>query len=109
MEGRADKALSSSLGAVRAVERVVGIWEPPFKSMRCRHALSEPAGRERQRHSGLLETPGRIGVWPDSVQVLGGSLSARLPTRSRAWLYSGLRPVGHRGVVWLKRGVASSQ
>jgi len=61
------------------------------------------------RRQRLLDDSHRTGVWPDSVQVLGGSLSARLPTRSRAWLYSGLRPVGHRGVVWLKRGVASSQ
>ena len=31
-------------------------------------------------HSGLLETFGRAGVWPDSVQVLGGTLSIGLPT-----------------------------
>ena len=30
--------------------------------------------------SGLLETSGRAGVWPDSVQALGGTLSSGLPT-----------------------------
>ena len=29
---------------------------------------------------GLLDTSGRAGVWPDSVQVLGGTLSIGLPT-----------------------------
>jgi hypothetical protein len=28
----------------------------------------------------LLDTGRRAGVWPDSVQVLGGTLSKRLPT-----------------------------
>ena len=63
----------------------------------------------RLRLSGLLDTFHRIGVWPDSVQVLGGTLALRLPARSRVWLYSGLRTAGHRGAVWLKRGVPSSQ
>ena len=57
----------------------------------------------------LLETSRRAGVWPDSVQVLGGTLALRLPARSRVWLYSGLRTAGHRGAVWLKRGVPGSQ
>ena len=61
------------------------------------------------RLSGLLETSRRAGVWPDSVQVLGGTLALRLPARSRVWLYSGLRTAGHRGAVWLKRGVPGSQ
>lgn len=61
------------------------------------------------RLSGLLETSLRAGVWPDSVQVLGGTLASRLPARSRVWLYSGLRTAGHRGAVWLKRGVPGSQ
>lgn len=56
-----------------------------------------------------LETSLRAGVWPDSVQVLGGTLASRLPARSRVWLYSGLRTAGHRGAVWLKRGVPGSQ
>jgi hypothetical protein len=59
--------------------------------------------------SRLLDDCGRAGVWPDSVQVLGGMLYSRLPTCSWVWLYSGLRIAGHRGVVWLKRGVPSSQ
>ncbi len=29
---------------------------------------------------GYLMIVGRAGVWPDSVQVLGGRLSSRLPT-----------------------------
>ena len=48
------------------------------------------------RHSGLLETPGRAGVWRDSVQVPGGTLSIGLPTRLRVWLTIGLQPVGRR-------------
>ena len=31
--------------------------------------------------SRLLDDSGRAGVWPDSVQVIGGKLSMRLPTR----------------------------
>ena len=34
--------------------------------------------------SRLLETSLRAGVWPDSVQVLGGTLASRLPARSRS-------------------------
>lgn len=59
-------------------------------------------------HSGLLETFGRIGVRPDSVQVLGGTLYSGLPTRVRVWLYFGLRTVGHCDEVWLKRGLPCS-
>ena len=43
-----------------------------------------------------------------SIQVIGGTLSLRLPTRFRVWLSSGLRPVGHRDEEWLKRGLPSS-
>jgi len=59
-------------------------------------------------HSGLLGTFRRIGVWPDSVQALGGTLDFGLPTRSRVWLYSGLRTAGRRDEAWLKRGLPSS-
>ena len=62
----------------------------------------------RARHSGLLETFRRIGVWPDSVQVPGGPLSFGLPTRSRVWLTSGLQPVAHRDEAWLKKGLPCS-
>ena len=31
-------------------------------------------------HSRLLDDSVRTGVWPDSVQVIGGELSMRLPT-----------------------------
>ena len=61
------------------------------------------------RQSGLLETFGRAGVWPDSVQVLGGTLSMRLPTeRFWVWLSIGLRTVEHRDGAWLQRGLPSS-
>jgi hypothetical protein len=66
-------------------------------------------GDGRLRLSGLLDDSHRTGVWPDSVQVLGGTPASRLPIRSRMWLYSGLRTAEHRGAVWLKRGVPSSQ
>jgi hypothetical protein len=60
------------------------------------------------RLSGLLETSRRIGVRPDSVQVLGGTLYSGLPTRVRVWLSSGLRTVGRRDEAWLKRGLPCS-
>jgi hypothetical protein len=60
------------------------------------------------RQSRLLDDSSRTGVWPDSVQVLGGKLSMRLPTRSRVWLTFGLQPVGHRDEAWLKKGLPSS-
>lgn len=41
--------------------------------------------------SELLDDSQTTGVRPDSVQVLGGTLSLRLPTRVWVWLYSGLR------------------
>jgi hypothetical protein len=62
----------------------------------------------RMRPSGLLEDLRRIGVRPDSVQVLGGRLSFGLPTRVRVWLTFGLRPAGRRDEAWLKRGLPSS-
>ena len=58
--------------------------------------------------SGLLETSGRTGVWPDSVQVPGGTLSFGLPTRVRVWLTPGLQPVGHRDKAWLQKGLPCS-
>ena len=43
------------------------------------------SGRERggmtRCFSRLLDDSRRAGVWPDSVQVIGGKLSMRLPTR----------------------------
>jgi hypothetical protein len=33
-----------------------------------------------QAHRRLLDDSPRAGVWPDSVQVIGGQLSMRLPT-----------------------------
>jgi hypothetical protein len=65
-------------------------------------------GRGSRRQSRLLDDSSRTGVWPDSVQVLGGKLSMRLPTRSRVWLTFGLQPVGHRDEAWLKKGLPSS-
>ena len=44
-------------------------------------------------HSGLLETPAKVDVWPDSTQVLGGLAlfwaAHRIPA---VWPSSGLRP-----------------
>lgn len=50
----------------------------------------------------------RTGVWSDSVQVPGGSLSSRLPTRVWVWLTFGLHPVGCRDEAWLKKGLPCS-
>ncbi len=56
----------------------------------------------------LLDDSRRTGVWPDSVQVIGGQLSMRLPTGCLVWLSFGLRPAGHRDEAWLKRGLPCS-
>jgi hypothetical protein len=57
----------------------------------------------------LLDNSRRAGVWPDSVQVIGGKLSMRLPTRSIwVWLTIGLRPADHRDEAWLKKGLPCS-
>jgi hypothetical protein len=71
--------------------------------------IASKDARGKQVRSRLLETFRRTGVRPDSVQALGGTLSLRLPTRARVWLSFGLRTAGRRGVVWLQRGVPSSQ
>jgi len=58
----------------------------------------------RVRLTGLLETRGRTGVWPDSVQVPGGTLLIGLPTPVLGvWLTIGLQPAGCRDEAWLKR------
>jgi hypothetical protein len=56
----------------------------------------------------LLDDSVRTDVWPDSVQVSGGKLIMRLPTRPWVWLAIGLRPVGHRDEAWLKKGLPCS-
>jgi len=56
----------------------------------------------------LLDDFGRADVRPDSVQVSGGQLSMRLPTRSLVWLTIGLQPAGCRDEAWLKKGLPSS-
>jgi hypothetical protein len=66
------------------------------------------AADEGLSHRRLLDDSLRAGVWPDSVQVIGGKLSMRLPTRSWVWLTSGLRPAGHRDEAWLKKGLPCS-
>ena len=62
----------------------------PISKITGTHAAVRVVGRR------LLDDSLRAGVWPDSVQVIGGQLSKRLPTRGSVWLTSGLRPVGHR-------------
>ena len=57
---------------------------------------------------GYLETSRRIRVWPDSVQVSGGTLSSAAAHHWLVWLSSGLRSVGRRDEAWLKRGLPSS-
>ena len=57
----------------------------------------------------LLDDCHRIGVWPDSVQVSGGGLSTRLPTRClRCGSLSVCNPSGTAGEAWLERGLPSS-
>ena len=44
-------------------------------------AGSVQRGRKQLRLTGLRETSRRTGVWPDSVQALGGTLDSGLPER----------------------------
>jgi hypothetical protein len=60
-------------------------------------------------HRGYLETWHRIDVWPDSVQVFGGTLSFAAAHHLLVWLSHGLRPAERRGQAWLKRGLLSSK
>ena len=57
----------------------------------------------------LLDDSVRTGVRPDSVQVLDGMLSWRLPTSVSGVAFSVCVPVGHRAGAWLKRGLPSSK
>ena len=50
----------------------------------------------------------RTGVRPDSVQVLGGTLSMRLPTISWCGSLPVCGPAGCRVEAWLQRGLPSS-
>src|SRR6188508_3453317 len=85
-----------------------------------------PAGRDRQvanvadRNDGrsricrtrsqLLDDCRRTGVRPDSVQVLGGRLSSRLPTSmTGVALFRSALPAGAVAGAWLQRGLPSSQ
>jgi hypothetical protein len=57
------------------------------------------SGRRSQREarqSGLLETPGKVDVWPDSTQVLSGlALFWAAHPLLAVWPSSGLRPAEH--------------
>src|SRR5665647_1702654 len=78
-----------------------------------RHAR-EPAyrliasGRFPSSRTRLLETSRRAGVWPDSVQVSGGGLSTRLPTKCRCGSLPVCSPSGTVDEAWLERGLPSS-
>lgn len=81
----------------------------PMTAMSPRSSPDGPTGPDGQRPQfGYLETSRRIDVWPDSVQVSGGTLAIAAAHPIRVWLSSGLRPVGHRDEAWLKRGLPSS-
>jgi hypothetical protein len=59
--------------------------------------------------NGLLDDCREGRVWPDSVQVVGGKLSMRLPTRFGCGSSTVCVPAGHRAGVWLQRGLPRSQ
>ena len=69
---------------------------------------SAMCGRRSVADKRLLDKSPRAGVWPDSVQVSGGRLSMRLPTRLRVWLTIGLQSAGRRDEAWLEKGLPSS-
>lgn len=74
MPGHADSGNISSARSQSPSSRARGRHNRR-RSTRTGHAISAVDRR-------LLETFGRAGVWPDSVQALGGTLSMRLPTSS---------------------------
>ena len=72
-------AVEGANGAGRPLaQRLLEAGEQP-----CPRLLATSAARDRcgiLRQSRLLDDSSRTGVWPDSVQVIGGQLSSRLPT-----------------------------
>ena len=64
-----------------------------------------PASKAHQPDRGYLTIVGRVGVWPDSVQVFGGMLSSRLPTRGWGCGSSSVASPKHRAGAWLKSGL----
>jgi hypothetical protein len=75
----------------------------------CSRCLGSPLGPRRSL-SGYLETWRRIGVWPDSVQVPGGTLShSGCPPVSLVWLSFGLRSRRAPCEERLERGLPSSK
>src|SRR4051794_34094197 len=61
------------------------------------------------RQSGLLETPGRIGFWPDSVQVPGGARSQLgCPLVVGCGSLSVCSQPGTADEVWLQKGLPCS-
>ena len=93
----------------RALERPPLALAAPTQSTSSRRYGRAASRRYGWAASRLLDDSGRTGVRPDSVQVLGGMLASRLPTRTFG---CGSIPVcvlvGCRGVVWLERGLLGS-
>ena len=83
-------------------------WQAIMIPTNCRSEGAPLAALRRTSPSRLLDDSRRAVVWPDSVQVLGGKLSLRLPTYSWVWLTIGLRPVERRDEAWLKKGLPCS-
>jgi hypothetical protein len=97
-------------------------WRWAYGEQRCALAgtdvlggLRDPAAESeilREVPDALLAATRRLPAGSGSgqtlIQVIGGTFSLRLPTRSWVWLTSGLRPVDRRDEEWLKRGLPSS-
>jgi hypothetical protein len=65
---------------------------------------------KQHKYSGYLETSGRTGVGPDSVQVLGETLgNSGCPPVSLVWLFHGLRSRWAPCRERLERGLRSSK
>src|SRR4051812_9646652 len=68
-------------------------------------SAARPGGHPQR---GYLETGRRIGVWPDSVQVLGETLSLRgCPPAGLVWLSHGVRPRRAPREERLERGLSA--
>jgi hypothetical protein len=70
---------------------------------------SVPTAMLHRTHIGYLFTSPATGAGPGSVEVLGGTLSHRLPTADWCGSHMAWVLAGHRGEVWLKRGLPSSK
>src|SRR3569833_2977216 len=60
---------------------------------------------QHSNHSARVDTTAARPGW---IEVTGGFAHRGCPPDVGVWLSSGMRPAGHRGAKWLKRGLFNS-